>query len=189
MALALKHKIFFLSAIFFLVALNAVKSQAISYLIPDIGTTEQNTYVEIIGPYNQNGNFGADGFYTNNPGDPVRVICANSADTNKIKIGTVVVSWNGKMISTQVYVMPWVTSNSTDWQTVSSAYKIPIQVLLNATNFSNVDTFYIVQPQPAITIGGAATLGSGGPMGVRSRRGAMIVSGLTLQAGANVSVS
>jgi len=38
-------------------------SQQISYIIPDIGTTGTNTYVEIIGPYNVDGNFGKNGFY------------------------------------------------------------------------------------------------------------------------------
>jgi hypothetical protein len=158
-------------------------------LIPDIGTSGQNTYVEFIGPYNQNGNFGTDGLYTNNVGDAVRVVCANSADTGKVTFGPVVVGWSGKMVSTQVFVAPGLTPNSTDWQQLLPAYKIPVQVLLNGTAYSNVDTFYIVQPQPAITISGAAVLGSGGGLGTRSRRGAMLVSSLDIQAGANVTVS
>jgi gliding motility-associated-like protein len=164
-------------------------AQTISYLIPDIGASGQNTYVEFIGPYNQNGNFGTDGLYTNNVGDAVRVVCANSADTGKVTFGPVVVGWSGKMVSTQVFVAPGLTPNSTDWQQLLPAYKIPVQVLLNGTAYSNVDTFYIVQPQPAITISGAAVLGSGGGLGTRSRRGAMLVSSLDIQAGANVTVS
>jgi len=181
-------KVFFIRICLILFA-PAVSAQTISYLIPDIGASGQNTYVEFIGPYNQNGNFGTDGLYTNNPGDAVRVVCANSADTGKVTFGPVVVSWNGKMVSTQIFVAQGLTPNSANWQQLLPAYKIPVQVLLNGTTYSNVDTFYIVQPQPAITISGAAVLGSGGGLGTRSRRGSMLLSSLTIQAGANVTVS
>ncbi|MFY9308307.1 MAG: PKD domain-containing protein, partial [Bacteroidia bacterium] len=164
-------------------------SQTISYLAPDIGASSHNTYVEIIGPYDQNNNFGTDGVYLNNPGDAVRVVCTNNPDTNKIKIGPLVVSWNGRMISTQIFVMPGIAPNSTDWQLLSSTYKIPIQVVLNGTNVSNTDTFYIVQPQPAIISSGTGVLGSGGAWGIRSRRGAMIFDSLIFQNGANISAS
>ncbi len=164
-------------------------AQTISYIIPDIGSPAQNTYIEIIGPYNQDTNFGADGIYPNNSGDAVRVVCVNNADTNKIKIGPVVVSWSGKLISTQIFVMPWVNANSTDWQLLSPAFQIPLQVLLNGSNATNTDMFYIVQPQPAINTSGALILGNGGAGGIRSRRGAMIVSDFILNSGAAVTVS
>jgi PKD repeat protein len=186
--LSICAKLVLLSACFIVYAPTAF-SQSISYIIPDIGASGSNTYLEIVGPYNTNGNFGTDGFYTNNPGDLVQVVCANSADSAKIKFGPVVVSWNGKMISTQVFILPGINPNSDDWQQLSSAYRIPIEVLLNGTTYSNPDTFYIVQPQPAIVVSGAAVLGSGGALGIRSRRGAMLVSSLNFQAGANVSVS
>ncbi len=183
------QKIVFINAFVFLFLTHPIFSQTISYIIPDIGSAGQNTYVEIIGPYNQNANFGADGIYSNNAGDAVRLICASSSDTNKIKIGPVSVSWNGKMVSAQVFVMPGVSPNSADWQLLLPAYRIPLQVVLNSTSFSNADTFYIVQPQPAIITSGAVTLGGGGAGGIRSRRGAMIVSDLQFNSGANVTVS
>jgi hypothetical protein len=164
-------------------------AQTISYIIPDIGTTGQSTYIEIIGPYNQDSNFGSDGLYSNNAGDLVRVVCANNADTSKIKIGPVSVSWNGKLISTQVFVMPGLSPNSDNWQALSAAYRVPLQVVLNNITFSNADTFYIVQPQPAIVASGAVNLGGGGLGGIRSRRGAMIVDNLLFNNGANVTVS
>jgi gliding motility-associated-like protein len=163
-------------------------SQTISYIIPDIGSAGQNTYIEIIGPYNQNGNFGTDGLYLNNPGDAVRVICANNADTNTIKLGPAVVSWSGRMISTQVFVMQGVQPNSTDWKQLNTSFKIPIQVMLNGSLLSNADTFYVVQPQAAIITAAAGTLGSGGAWGIRSRRGAMIFDSLVFQNGAIVSI-
>ncbi len=174
---------------FILIIVSRAGAQTISYTIPDIGSSGQTTYIEIIGTYNQNGNFGADGIYANNAGDIVRVVCANSADTNKIKIGPVCVSWNGKMISTQVFVMPGINPNSNNWQLLSAAYQIPLQVVLNNSSFSNTDIFYIVQPQPAIITSGAVNLGGGGSGGIRSRRGAMIVDNFVLNSGANVTVS
>jgi gliding motility-associated-like protein len=182
--------LFILIAILCLCLTNIGRSsaQTISYIIPDIGSSGQNTYIEIIGPHNQDNNFGTDGIYSNNIGDAVRVICQNSSDESKVKIGPVVVSWNGKMISTQVFVMPVVTPNSSNWQLLSSAYKIPFQVVINNTAFSNADTFYIVQPQAAIISSGAITLGTGAG-GIRSRRGAMIFDSLVLQNGANFTVS
>lgn len=177
------------SGIVFFFMASPIFAQTISYIIPDIGSTGRSTYIEIIGPYNQNSNFGTDGLYSNNTGDLVRVVCANNADTNKIKIGPVSVSWNGKLISTQVFVMPGLSPNSDNWQALSAAYRVPLQVVLNNTTFSNADTFYIVQPQPAIVASGAVNLGGGGLGGIRSRRGAMIVDDLLFNNGSNVTVS
>ena len=87
-------------------SISSTPSPVISYILPDIGTPDFNTYFEIIGPYNTNGNFGGDGLYLNNPGDSVQVVCANSADTGKIVFGPVVVSQHGKLVSTQAFVMP-----------------------------------------------------------------------------------
>jgi len=151
----------------------------IAYLIPDIGTPDFNTYVEIIGPYNQDGNFGTDGIYMNNISDAVRVVCANPADTSKIVIGPVVVSQNGKMISTQLFVRPGLQPNDYDWQNLSQQWRVPIQVKANG-NLSTIDTFYIVQPWPGINRNIPGAIGSGGAWGLRSRRGAMIVDSLVL---------
>src|SRR5207253_2390131 len=85
--------LFFFSPLLWKGAGAEIFSQTISYIVPDIGSAGQNTYIEIIGPYNQNNNFGNVGIYSNNSGDNVRVVCANSSDTNKIKIGPVVVGW------------------------------------------------------------------------------------------------
>ena len=138
-----------------------------------------NTYMKSLAPYNQENNFGVDGFYLNNPGDVVQVVCANKADTTKIVIGPVIVSWNGKSISTQIFVMPDQMPNSDDWRQINSAFKIPLQILVNG-NASNIDTFYIVSPQPAIISNASGTIGSGGTWGFRSRRGAMIVDSMIL---------
>ncbi len=75
----------------------------ISYIIPDIGAAGMSTYVEIIAPENVNGSFGADGFYLNNPGDAFRVE-GSGPRANDVVVGPVVVSWNGRLISTHVFV-------------------------------------------------------------------------------------
>lgn len=157
----------------------------ISYIIPDIGSPDMNTYVDIIGPYNTDTNFGIDSLYMNNPGDQVQVVCATPSDTQYIRFGPCMVSWNGRMISTQAYVMPWVQATSANWQ---NGIKIPIQVLLNGVA-SNIDTFYIVKPQPLGTLGVPGLIGSGGAYGIRSRRGAMIVDSLVLTGTGTYGVS
>lgn len=150
----------------------------ISYLIPDIGTPGQSTYVEIVGPANVTNNFGPDLLSLNNPGDPVQVVCANPADTAKIRIGPVVVSWNGRLISTQIFVMPGLRPNSFNWQQLQSPYRIPLAVIING-RVSRPDSFYIVQPQLIGPRPVPGLIGSGGAWGIRSRRGAMIVDSIS----------
>ncbi|MDP4198163.1 MAG: T9SS type A sorting domain-containing protein [Bacteroidota bacterium] len=160
-------------------------AQAITYLLPDIGTPGMNTYIEIIGPNKAFGNFGTDSIYANNPGDRVQVICKNPSDTNRVKFGPCVVSWNGRMIATQVFVMPWVQANATDWRL---GIKIPICVIVGGSQ-SNTDTFYIVKPQSLGVLSTAGLLGSGGAYGFRSRRGAMIVDSMILTGSGMYGVS
>jgi hypothetical protein len=162
------------------------QAPVISYLIPDIGTPGMNTYVEIIGPNGQNGNFGTDSLYLNNPGDAVQVVCANASDSQYVRFGPCVVSWNGKMISTQAFVLPNASPNTWNWQ--STNLRIPIQVLANG-RLSNPDTFYIVQPQQIGLLNIPGALGSGGVYGLRSRRGAMIVDSLILEGNGNYTVN
>ncbi|MDX9758064.1 MAG: choice-of-anchor D domain-containing protein [Bacteroidota bacterium] len=156
-----------------------VRAQAISYMIPDLGTPGMNTYVEILGPHDQIGNYGPDGFYMNNPGDAVRVECVNAADTTKIGIGPLVVSWNGRMISTQIFVHPDQQPNSDSWQGIAPEFIIPLQVRYNGVTQNSV-TFYIVRPQPAIVTNAGGTIGSGGVWALRSPRGAIIIDSLAL---------
>lgn len=153
----------------------------ISYIIPDIGTPNMNTYFEIIGPSNSIGNFGNDVFSLNNSGDNVRVEVLNPADSSKLIFGPIVVSWQGRMISGQAFVNPNVKPNTSDWFTLSNQFRIPFRVYINGKGFSNIDTFYIVRPQNLGNISGnAETIIGQGTLGKRSRRGAMIVDSLIL---------
>ncbi len=158
------------------------QSPAISYLIPDIGAAGMNTYVEIIAPYNASGGFGNDELYANNPGDAVRVVCSNPGDTSKITIGPVIVSWNGRVISTQIFVSPCQTPNSSDWRSLDPEFAIPLKVIVNNVT-SNADTFFVVKPFPALKVSGGGVLGSGGQWGTRSKRGALIFDSISLGSG------
>lgn len=161
------------------VATSVSAQPAISYLLPDIGSPGMNTYVEIVGPYNKTNNFGNDGVSLNNSTDTLRVVCANPSDTQYVRIGPCIASWNGRLISTQIFVLPWIKPPSSDWE---KSIAIPLKVFVKNQE-SNTDTFYIVKPQSLGTNGvlnTAGNLGSGGTYGKRSRRGAMIVDSLFL---------
>ncbi|MCE5304875.1 choice-of-anchor D domain-containing protein [bacterium] len=168
-------KILLFWLIFLILPFRIFAQPIISYILPDIGTPDLNTYIEIIGPSDLVNNFGNDGFYLNNSGDAIRLEVVNPLDSQKIIFGPIVVSWEGRMISSQVFVHPKANPNSWDWQQLLPEYRIPIRVLING-NYSNIDTFYIVKPFPMGNIQGnpESILGQGA-LGKRSRRGAMII--------------
>ncbi|MBX3044116.1 MAG: choice-of-anchor D domain-containing protein [Candidatus Kapabacteria bacterium] len=153
----------------------------VSYILPDIGAPAMNVYVEFVSPYNLKGNFGTDGLYLNNPGDQVRVLPANIADADKVKIGPVVVSWEGRLISTQVFINPELEPNSTDALTVRPEFRIPLVVEVNGQK-SNEQLFYVVLSRPYFDGTGNAgqTVFGVGALGTRSPRGAMIFDSLKL---------
>ncbi len=172
----------------------------VRYIQPDIGTPGLNTYIEIIGSESSGpSQFLSDGVYFNNPGEAVRVVPANLADTSKIIIGPLVVSANGKMIATQIFVLPTVKPNSWDWRKLDAAFKIPLKIILTLPPAAPRESapeaaiFYIVKPFPAGTLNSkrGTVFGEGDEagLGVRSPRGAMIVDSMTLVAGQRYTVS
>ncbi|MBK9246652.1 MAG: choice-of-anchor D domain-containing protein [Ignavibacteria bacterium] len=169
--------------LFSIATFTAVAQPKISYIIPDIGAMNMNTYVEIIAPNSAIGTFGKDGLYLNNSSDAVRVECATLFDTNKIVIGPIVVSWNGRLISTQIFVRPTNpigAPNSANWQNLVQDWRIPIKVFAGG-QYSNVDTFYIVQPYAfGDKRSNAERVLGDGSLGFRSRRGAMLVDRMLL---------
>ncbi len=173
-------KVFRLLFLFIFLINNYFYSQTISYIIPDIGAASMNTYIEIVAPHNANNNFGEDGFYLNNPNDNVRIEFLRPSDSTKINFGPIAVSWNGRLISTHVFVNPNVNPNDSYWENLTDEWKIPFRVYVNGS-YTNTDTFYIVRPYDLGDISSNAerTLGEGS-LGRRSRRGAMIVSSLIL---------
>lgn len=181
----MKKILFFVIIVFTSIELS---SQQISYLIPDIGTGGMNTYIEIIAPHDLTGSFGNDGLYLNNPSDNVHIELMRAGDESKLSFGPLVVSWSGRMISTHVFVHPNVIPNSSIWSNLTNDYRIPFRIYVNGS-YSNVDTFYIVSPLPLGDLSGVSSFVLGeGALGVRSRRGAMIVSN-TKFANSNYTVS
>lgn len=180
-------KRFLLSIAILLLAVPSLWSQTISYITPDIGAPGMNTYVEFIAAHTAVGTFGTDGFYLNNSGDALRVECADAADTQRVTIGPVVVSWNGRMLATQIFVHPDQQPPSYDWNVVGADFQIPLRVVVNGLA-GNSQVFTIVRPQSAVLTAANGTLGSGGIWGVRSPRGAMIFDSLQLD-GAQYDVS
>ncbi|OGU57581.1 MAG: hypothetical protein A2X64_09015 [Ignavibacteria bacterium GWF2_33_9] len=157
----------------------------LAYIIPDIGAPGMNINYEILSPYQSGdehiGNFGDDGFYLNNPGDDVRVVVENLIDTNKVIFGPIVVSWDGRLISGQIFIKPNVKPNSSDWKQLQTQFRIPFHVFTSKLGWSVTDTFYILQPQKLGDVSGnSETVLGEGSLGYRSKRGAMLVDSLIL---------
>ena len=155
----------------------------ISYMTPDIGSPGLAVYVEIIAPASSPGVYGVDQLHQSTPTSAVRIECVRPEDNARIISGPLVVSWQGRMISTTFFVPPSVVPNSHDWTLLDPQFRIPIRVIVNGVA-SNIDTIYIVKPW---TIGNVSAstervLGQG-QLGKRSRRGAMIVDSLILGLG------
>ncbi len=174
-------KTFIYTLVLFAVLVYSGFSQpVISYITPDIVTPDYNTYFEIIGPFDKINNFGNDGFSLNNPDSDVSIVLVDPEDSALIVFGPLVVSWQGRMISGQMFVKPGVNPKQWDWELLEDKYRIAIQVKVNGA-LSNVDSVYIVLPQPLFDISGIneSVLGEG-QLGKRSRRGAMIFDSLLL---------
>ncbi len=156
--------------LFFLGVAPLVSQPNIAYIIPDIGAANMNTAVEILAPQSANGSFGSDGFYANNPGDPVRVE-ATGARAADLVVGPVVVSWGGRLISTQIFVRPGAAPGT-----------IPLRVTTGA-GFANT-SFDVVVPYTILTIDGTEVIGAGAAP--RSKRGTIIADRLIMNGSNNV---
>ena len=145
-----------------------VAQPQIGYMFPDIGTQGMNTAVEIVARHDATGTFGNDGFYHNNGTDLGVTVRPSGSRAADLMVGPVAVSWNGRLISTQVFVR-------------FGAAPGPAE--LSVTNASGTTTvlFEIVTPAGPINNPASGALGSGGGYGgFRSKRGAMIVESLTV---------
>lgn len=168
----------------------------IQYILPDVCAPNMSAYIEIIAAPSDTTSFGRDGLYANNPGDAVRVELERPGDSTKVIIGPVVVSWNGRLISTQVFVLPTVKPDNSYWDNLASEFRIPIRVVVGgrADSTSLSDTLYLVKPfasagdftrrvdndQNNLIIGEILENGTT-PKSVRSRRGALIVGNVALE--------
>ncbi len=158
----------------------------ISYMTPDVGAPGMTVAIDIIAPNTANvdgNNFSTtDDIFLNNASDGFRLECVRPADKAKVTFSPIVVSWNGRLLSTVAFISPTCFPNSTDWRLLADSWRIPVQVI--TPNFSsNVDTFYIVSPTHVGDLSSVTStvFGSGGSMGIRSRRGAMVVDSIILK--------
>ncbi len=133
----------------------------IAYIEPDAAAAGMNVVVETVAPFRAIGAFGADGF------DPSRVSLRliDPADADRVVIGPTVVSWNGRLLSTMLFVRAGAEPGG-----------VPIAVNVDG-RVSNVDTFHIVVPTGGTFQGGGRI-----PL-ARSRRGVIVVDSLVLRNG------
>lgn len=155
------------------------KAQQISYIQPDIGAPGLHMYVEIFANVNQINAFGNDGFYLNNENDEVRIVHVNPQDSLKVVFGPIVVSWDGRLISSTFFIAPELKPNSHYQENLQSEFIIPFRIMVNG-QVGNSTNFYIVKPFPALHSSEPGILGSGGIWGKRSKRGAMIFEHIEL---------
>lgn len=157
-----------------LIATTAAVAQPpqVAYMFPDIGAQGMNTYVEIIAPFSAFQTFGnQDVEFDGTPGRTALFV-RPVTPTQNIVVGPCMVSWEGRMIGTQVFVRPGTPPGS-----------YPLEVVFNGLSSAQIP-FQVIVPQP-LTFNASAILGNGpaGTANWRSPRGAMIVSSLTLTAG------
>lgn len=158
----------------------AMAQPVVSYIIPDIGAPGMAVSMELVGPNSgdQNGNVfsvNVDSIFSNNATDPLRLECVRPSDRWKITFSPVVISWSGRLMSVIAFVSSACSPNSSDWRQLNTEWRIPVQVI-TTNGTSNVDTVYIVQPTRLGDLSGVAqTVLGAGTLGVRSRRGAMVI--------------
>lgn len=158
------------------------------YIIPDIGAPDMAVYVEMIAPHDQKGYFGDDGFYL--PGVDTEVQINATKNSQYVTFGPMVVSWDGRLISTHIFID---RSANPTLTTADPAYEVIIEVSGTTVPATRTFNYFIVKPQSLGVNGDISgineTVLGDGNLGFRSPRGAMIVDSLTLKPGTNYSVS
>lgn len=169
-----------------------LSAPVVSYIIPDIGSPGMATYIEIISESTGNGNFGMDDLIDKPlTSDKVKIEFKKPEDANKITFAPLIVSWNGRMIATTVFVNPELKMPATsDYRDLPDEYKIQFRINAGGA-VSEWQTFYIVKPYqfPDLSDNNTDYTFGEGALGVRSPRGAMIVESLQLNNEKNYSVS
>ncbi len=148
----------------------------LSYFLPDAAAPGMSVIVESYAPYRKRGAFGLDGLHR----DSVALETIDFADNDRVVIGPTVISWDGRLASTTVFIKP-----------NAAPGPVPLRLRIgtgSSASYSNIDTFFVVAPQhlgDAATghLSGGGALGSGGPLGVRSKRGVLVVDSLILDSG------
>ncbi len=152
----------------------------IAYIIPDVGSPGMCVYIEMIAQYDDKGAFGSDGIYLNNPGDATRIELLNNADTSKVTFGPMVVSWEGRLISTVMFINDELAPGTSNWELLNSQFVILFRAVTD-NKYSSIQRFYIVEPFKIGDISSSnETVFGEGNLGRRSPRGVMVVDSLIL---------
>lgn len=147
--------ILILSLVYFSTINSFLYSQlTLSYMIPDIGSPGMSTYIEFVGVYNfTNSLGGGDGLIKSNI---LKIKTVNASDTNRVIFSPGIISWNGRLISTQAFVK-------------EGASEGPVPIFIeNGLATSMVDTFFIVNPQNIKPLTDGGIIGEGS-LGYRSK--------------------
>ncbi|MCX6147548.1 MAG: hypothetical protein NTW25_09925, partial [Candidatus Kapabacteria bacterium] len=164
------------------------KANSTPYMIPDIGAPGMNTYIEIIADNDPNVKFfGNDGFYLNNTSDKIHIVLQDPNDAKRVTFGPIIVSWGGRLISTQVFVNPDLSPPSWDHNVNGPAWSVNFSIFYDIGLLANSYNFKIVKPF-SFPNNGDRVFGEG-TLGKRSFKGAMIVDSLTLAPNATYTVS
>lgn len=144
----------------------------VAYMIPDAAAPGMSVVVEMLAPAWEYGAFGPD---TLNPSS-VAVEFVDPADADRLVIGPSVVSWDGRLVSTMLFV-----------RHDASVGEVPLRLRVGTT-YSEPQSFSIVVPQnigddETGHLSGGGVLGSGGKYGRRSPRGVLVVDSLILDDG------
>jgi hypothetical protein len=149
------------------------------YIIPDIGAPDMAVYVEMVAPHDQKGYFGDDGFYL--PGVDTEVQINATKNAEYVTFGPMVVSWDGRLISTHIFID---RSANPTLTTADPAYEVVIEITGSTVPATRTFNYYIVKPQSLGVNGSVRGINEGvfgeGQLGVRSQMGAMIVDSLIL---------
>ncbi len=137
----------------------------ISYITPDAGAPGMCVAVEIIGPADNQGNFGDDQIYNTN----AVVQLSRPSDSVLVRLGPSVVSWNGRAIQQMFLIEPHAGQIDTE---------VYFTVTWNGVT-STVDSFQIVTPAHV----GALTGGGMLPTSGRTVRNTMVIDSLILTNG------
>jgi hypothetical protein len=174
----------FVSISLIIAALPAVSKP---YMFPDVGTPGFATYVEIVADHDDFDFFSTldNEVSLNNPGDDLRVQLATP--NPNIVIGPVTSSWDGRLITTTIFVSPEYDKAGLDedWELSDN---VLIQVSRNGTLLPGASfDFYIVEPT---TVGdpGANTV-FGDNIGKMSPKNAIIVDSLLLADNTTYTIS
>ncbi|MBS1911473.1 MAG: choice-of-anchor D domain-containing protein [Bacteroidetes bacterium] len=133
----------------------------IQYLHPDAAAAGMSVVVEAYARPTEFGGFGLDGLGSG------QLELDNSDDQSRIVIGPSVVSWDGRLISSMIFVKPDAKPGA-----------VPLHIRVGNV-LSNADTFFIVTPHHLGAMSGGGTIGTG----MRSRRGVLVVDSLILRSG------